>query len=208
MGQLRDRVDGAICDFLLTRGEPRFGPERRHALAAARGRVLEVGAGAGHNVPHYPAGIDELVLLEPSPSLLTRALRRAADAGRAATGVAGSAEALPFPDASFDTVVSLLVLCTVADPDAALREIRRVLRPDGQLLFLEHVRADEPRLARWQDRLERPWGVLAMGCHPNRATLERIEAGRFAVAELERRRFPGAPPLVRPLVVGRAVPAE
>jgi SAM-dependent methyltransferase len=97
------------------------------------------------------------------------------------------------------------VLCSVRDQDAALAEIRRVLKPDGALLFIEHVRADDEKLARWQDRLERPWRVVAMGCHPNRATLERIEAGGFAVEELRRGELPRSAPIVRPMILGRAV---
>src|SRR5206468_3807244 len=115
------------------------------------------------------------------------------------------AESLPFEDDSFDTVVSTLVLCTVPDADRALAEIRRVLKPGGEFLFMEHVRADDEKLSRWQDRLERPWRVVAMGCHPNRATLARIEAAGFEVEDLRRGELPKVPPIVRPMILGRAV---
>jgi ubiquinone/menaquinone biosynthesis C-methylase UbiE len=137
--------------------------------------------------------------------MLRRAKRRAADAGREVTFVEAAAEQLPFEDDSFDTVVSMAVLCTVDDPPQALREIRRVLRPGGQLLFLEHVRADEPRHSRRQDRLEGIWGVVAGGCHPNRRTLETIQEAGLDLADVQHGELPGVPKLIRPYVTGHAV---
>jgi SAM-dependent methyltransferase len=116
----------------------------------------------------------------------------------------GTAEHLPFPDAAFDTVVASLVECTVPDLAQTLAEARRVLRPGGTLRFYQHVRADDPRLARWQDRLERPWGWVAGGCHPNRDVMAAIAAAGFHVLELERFDFQLMPPLVRPHVLGVA----
>jgi ubiquinone/menaquinone biosynthesis C-methylase UbiE len=115
-----------------------------------------------------------------------------------------TAEHLPFPDAAFDTVVASLVLCTVADRAQALAEARRVLRPGGTLRFCEHVRADDPQLARWQDRLERPWGWLAGGCHPNRDVVAAITAAGFRMLELDRFDLQIMPLLVRPPVLGLA----
>jgi ubiquinone/menaquinone biosynthesis C-methylase UbiE len=114
------------------------------------------------------------------------------------------AEDLPFEDDSFDCAVVTLVLCTVPDQAAALKEIRRVLRPGGQLLFLEHVRGHDPGLAKWQDRLERPWRFLGDGCHCNRDTVAAISTAGFEVGEVERGELPKAPPIVRPLVQGSA----
>jgi ubiquinone/menaquinone biosynthesis C-methylase UbiE len=200
-----DRVWPALYDLMGSRMEKYFAEHRRVALAQARGRVLEIGAGTGFNLPHYPPDTDELVLTEPSAGMLARVRRRAAETDRRATAVQASAEALPFEDSSFDTVVSTLVLCSVDDVDGVLREIHRVLRPGGQLIFVEHVRSDDPRRARWQDRLERPWMKVADGCHPNRATLERIAAAPFDLVDVERSELPKSPPIVRPLVAGRAV---
>jgi SAM-dependent methyltransferase len=123
--------------------------------------------------------------------------------------VLAPAESLPFDDASFDTVVSTLVLCSVADVARTLAEVRRVLRPGGRFLFCEHVRAADERLAAWQDRLDRPWRALNGGCHPNRATVASIEAGPFRLLEVAHGRMPyRAPAIVRPLATGVAVPRE
>ena len=208
MSVFKDRIGPAVAEWLGERSEPELGPHRRSVLAHARGRVLEIGAGVGLNALHYPHDVDELVITEPGGGLLRRAERRAARAGRRADFVETGAERLPFEDDSFDTVVSTLVLCTVPDADRALAEIRRVLKPDGRFLFMEHVRANDERLARWQDRLDRPWRVIAMGCHANRATLERIEAAGFEIEELRRGELPKVPPIVRPMILGRAVPAK
>ena len=178
---------------------------RRQQLAAARGRVIEIGAGTGANLPHYPDDVTELVLTEPNEAMLKRLRRRASAGGRGVSVLQAPAEALPFDDGSFDTAVATVVLCSVPSQSDALREVRRVLRPGGQFLFAEHVRSADPRRARWQDRLSRPWSVIADGCHPNRETLAAIESAGFVVQELERSELPVGPKLVRPYVLGRAV---
>jgi ubiquinone/menaquinone biosynthesis C-methylase UbiE len=165
--------------------------------------VLEIGVGTGLSFVPYPPDV-ELAGVDPSEPMLRRARRRAAELGRDVTLVEAPAEALPFEDESFDTLVSLAVLCTVDDPSQALQEIRRALRPEGRFVFLEHVRSSDPKLAQWQDRLERPWGWIAGGCHPNRRTLEAIEGAGFKVVELERKDLPDIPRLVRPNVMGVA----
>jgi SAM-dependent methyltransferase len=135
--------------------------------------------------------------------MLRRAEKRAAQADRHVTATTADVERLPFEDASFDTVVGSLLLCSVGDQERALAEIRRVLRPGGQYLFLEHVRADDPKLAHKQDRWEGVWGVIAQGCHPNRDTLPRIESA-FTIDELDRSEMPFGPRIVRPYILGRA----
>ena len=177
---------------------------RRALVQQASGRVLEIGAGTGLNLRHY-ADDAELVLSEPDAAMADRLRRRVAERRRPATVVLAPAEALPFADGEFDTVVSTLVLCTVPDQAAALREIRRVLRPGGQLLFMEHIRSESPRWARWQDRLNTPWRAFAEGCNCNRPTLGALDAGPLALRDVERGVIPAMVPLIRPLATGSGV---
>jgi ubiquinone/menaquinone biosynthesis C-methylase UbiE len=177
---------------------------RRELVAKAEGRVLEVGAGTGANVELYPDAVEELVLAEPDPHMTARLREKLAQWGSGAEVVEAPAERLPFEDSSFDTVVVTLVLCTVPDPRAALTEIARVLRPGGKLLFIEHVRSEQPGLARWQDRLERPWRFLGDGCHCNRDTVATIAASPLTLGEVEHGTLPKAVPIVEPLVRGSA----
>ena len=143
---IRDRIFAALADPLSARWERKYGADlRRRLLSEARGRVLEIGVGTGQSFPHYP-DVDELVGIEPSEPMLHRARQRAAESHREVTLVEASAEQLPFEDDSFDTVVTMAVLCTVDDPARSLREIRRVLRPDGRFRFSEHVRSADPKL--------------------------------------------------------------
>jgi ubiquinone/menaquinone biosynthesis C-methylase UbiE len=176
---------------------------RKGLLSDAGGRVLEIGAGTGANLPHYGGGIGSLVVTEPERPMLRRLQRAAHEHTPFAQVLRASAEDLPFEDDSFDTVVSTLVLCGVDDQPRAVREARRVLRPGGRLLFLEHVRSDDPGLARFQDRMN--WlNRLVVGCDCNRPTLTTIEAGQFEVTLLEQTTMPKAPKFVRPLIVGTA----
>jgi ubiquinone/menaquinone biosynthesis C-methylase UbiE len=180
---------------------------RRALLETASGRVLELGAGTGHNLEHYTGAVTELVLAEPDPHMASRLRERLASEGTAAgrpSVIEAPAEDLPFDDGSFDTVVGTLVLCTVSDPSRAIAEVRRVLVEGGRLLYLEHVRSTRPRLARWQDRLERPWGFFAAGCHPNRATDQLLADAGFWIDSLERDKLPKAPAIVRPVIRGVA----
>jgi ubiquinone/menaquinone biosynthesis C-methylase UbiE len=181
-----------------------IGDHRRRLLAGLTGRILEIGAGNGLNFLHYPATVTQVLAVEPEPYLRRLALAAARQAPVPIRVVAGTAEVLPAPDASFDAVVASLVLCTVADPDQALAEVRRVLRPGAMLRFYEHVRASDPRLARWQDRLERPWGWLVGGCHPNRDTVAAIGAAGLQVVQLDRFDLQAMPALARPHVLGAA----
>jgi SAM-dependent methyltransferase len=177
---------------------------RKALLSRARGCTLEIGSGTGLNLPHYPDDLDDLVLAEPDAAMRSRLEKRLGHSGRGTRLIDAPAERLPFPDGSVDTVVSTLVLCTVDAPDVALREIARVLRPGGQLLFLEHVRSVSPMLARWQDRLAGPWRCFARGCRCNRATAELIATCGLEVTQTRDTSWRGMPPIVRPLIVGRA----
>jgi len=193
----------------LTAGIERGGlaEMRRQLVARASGRTMELGAGTGHNLEHYTDAVTELILAEPDPHMATRLRERLAAEGTAAGSpsvIEAAAEDLPFDDGSFDTVVATLVFCTVADPARAAAEARRVLVEGGSLLFLEHVRSSSPRLARWQDRLQRPWGFFAGGCHPNRATDGLLAGAGFWIEQLERTTMPKAFPLIRPLISGVA----
>jgi SAM-dependent methyltransferase len=198
------RMFAAIYDPSLWIGE-RAGMRRhrRALISQARGRTLEIGSGTGLNLAHYVSDVDDLVLAEPDPSMRRRLRTAVRRRERTAQVIDARAEELPFADASVDTVVSTLVLCTVDAPDLALREIGRVLRPDGQLLFIEHLRSDSPTLARWQDRLARPWQRFAAGCRCNRATLELMDACGFRV-DARPAAWRAMPPIIRPLAVGRA----
>jgi ubiquinone/menaquinone biosynthesis C-methylase UbiE len=197
-------VFAAIYDPILWLGERAcMRRHRRELLAQARGQTLEIGSGTGLNLTHYPEDLDSLVLAEPDPSMRKRLKNTVRRRGRTAKVIDAGAEELPFGDATIDTVVSTLVLCTVDAPDMALREIERVLRPDGQLLFIEHVRSESPSLARWQDRLARPWKRFAAGCRCNRATLELIDASGFS-RDAHPATWRAMPSIVRPLVIGRA----
>jgi ubiquinone/menaquinone biosynthesis C-methylase UbiE len=177
---------------------------RRALLSNATGRVVEVGAGTGLNLRYYPAAVTEVIALEPDPHMFRRL---AAEAGSASMPVdlrRASAEALPIETRWADTVVMSLVLCSVQDVPTALAEARRVLRPGGRLLFFEHVRAEDPRLARRQDRYERPWGWFGAGCHPNRDSVGAISDAGFEIRDLER--FDEASALLaKPHVLGWAV---
>jgi ubiquinone/menaquinone biosynthesis C-methylase UbiE len=200
-----DFVFAALYDRMMRRGEERSMRKLRGELVAnARGRTLEIGAGTGANVTHYPDDIRELILAEPFEPMRRRLERKLGESGKSASTLDASAEAIPLEDESLDTVVSTLVLCTVDFPDLALAEVRRVLRPGGQLLFLEHVRSHSPRVAHWQDRLETPWRHFGAGCRCNRDTIASIAAAGFSTQH-EDAHWRGVPPIVASLVTGRAV---
>jgi ubiquinone/menaquinone biosynthesis C-methylase UbiE len=201
---LYGRLFARLYDRALADAEAAGLADRRAALlAGARGRVLELGAGTGLNIEHYPSRLERLVLTEPEEPMRRRLRERAR--GRDVAVVAATAERLPFEDASFDTVVATLTLCTVDDLPAALAEARRVLVPGGQLLFCEHVRSDDPGVARRQDLLAPLWRHVGHGCHPNRDTLAAIAAAGLSVAEVEHGRVPHAPQFLAPLIAGVAL---
>jgi ubiquinone/menaquinone biosynthesis C-methylase UbiE len=181
-----------------------LGERREKLLAQARGRVLEIGGGTGANLPYYGPEVEELVITEPEEPMARRLEKKLPGYSRPVRVLHIPAEQLPFEDGSFDYVVATLVLCTVDDPDRAVEEARRVLKPGGRLLFLEHVRSGDAKLARWQDRLNGLQKRFACGCNCNRATLDTIEKHGFSVAEIEHDDLAKALPFVRPMIVGVA----
>lgn len=194
----------ALYNSFLWLGERRgMAARRRRLLAKARGRVLEVGAGTGLNLRYYPERLERLVIAEPAAHMAARIDPARRPGPEPAEVVNARAEELPFEDDSFDTVVSTLVLCTVQDPELAVAEIARVLRPGGRLLFCEHVHADPGMLRNWQDRLAEPWAAFAGGCRCDRSTLETI-GERLRIVMFDREKWTGMTPIVRPLVVGEA----
>jgi ubiquinone/menaquinone biosynthesis C-methylase UbiE len=209
MGRIYDATWGRMFAALYDRGlsgteEAGLREVRREMLAEAQGSTIDIGAGTGANLGLFPEAVTALVLSEPDEHMAKRLRRRLAESGAEAKLVEAPAERLPFGNSSFDTAVFTLVLCTVPDPRAALLEAARILKPGGRLIFVEHVRSEEPGLARWQDRLERPWRFLGDGCHCNRDTVAAIEASPFELERVERGRLPKAPPIVRPLARGSA----
>jgi ubiquinone/menaquinone biosynthesis C-methylase UbiE len=177
--------------------------EQRHdLLAEAAGATIEIGAGTGLNLAHYPPAVTRLALIEPDAYMRERLRRRVSRLGSKAEILDATADRLPFPDASFDTAVVTFALCSVPDEQAALSEITRVLVPGGRLLFLEHVRSADPRVAARQDKMPFPYPVV--GCHPNRDTLAEIKASSLAVESVREGELPKAPAIERPMIAGIA----
>jgi ubiquinone/menaquinone biosynthesis C-methylase UbiE len=186
--------------------EAGLGEQRRALLEQASGRTIEVGAGTGRNLEHYPSEVSELVLTEPDRHMAKK-LRQNLEKSERAQIVQASGERLPFEEGSFDTAVATLVLCTAPDPRAVVDEVARILKPGGRFLFLEHVRAeDDERLAKRQDRAAPITNYLFCGCHPNRRTLATIEASPLEVERVERGELPekGSFEFERPMIVGVA----
>ena len=176
---------------------------RERLLAGASGDVIEIGGGTGLNLPCYGPDVRSLTITEPEPPMLRNLERRVREHRPSTRVLRAPAEDLPFDDHSFDVAVSTLVLCGVDDQPRALRELRRVLRPGGRLLFFEHVRADDPAWARLQDRMN--WlNRLVVCCDCNRPTLDSIRSAGFTIAAAEHTALPRAPKFVRPAILGRA----
>jgi ubiquinone/menaquinone biosynthesis C-methylase UbiE len=184
----------------------RLAAYRGRIVSAAEGRVLEIGIGSGLNLPFYGHGVRQVIGLEPSPKLLAMA-RRAADAQAMAIQlIKGSADSIPLDRASVDTVVTTWTLCSIPDGMRALGEMRRVLKPGGRLLFVEHGRAPEPNVVWWQDRLTPAWRCVGGGCHLNRAIADMIESAGFAFDRLETGYMRGGPRAVAFMYEGSARP--
>jgi ubiquinone/menaquinone biosynthesis C-methylase UbiE len=178
---------------------------RAQLVPQARGTVLEVGVGSGLNLPFYGHGVESLFALDPSEALLKMARSRARAAPFPVDFIARSGEEIPLPDDSVDTVVTTWTLCTIPDPGRALREMRRVLRPRGALLFAEHGIAPDAGVRAWQSRLDRVWRRLAGGCHLTRDAAALVRASGFDIARLETG-YADAPRVLGFMSVGRALP--
>jgi ubiquinone/menaquinone biosynthesis C-methylase UbiE len=176
---------------------------REALLAGAKGHVIEIGGGTGANLPCYGPAVESLTITEPELPMLRRLGRMVREHRPAAKVLRAPAEDLPFDDHTFDVAVSTLVLCGADDQPRALRELRRVLRPGGQLLFFEHVRSDDPGTARLQDRVN--WlNRLVVCCDCNRPTLHSIQSAGFTITQIEHTTLPKAPKFVRPAIMGSA----
>lgn len=190
---------------------------RAEVLSGLSGHVIEIGAGTGANVPHYPDTVERVVFSEPDPVMRRHLEQKLADARThdhfapaGAEVVIEHAHELPFDDDTFDAAVSTLVLCTVPDPEAALAELRRVVKPGGTFAFMEHVAAeDRPDRLRWQRRMDPVWKHLAGGCRLTRRTGQLIEAAGFRTESLTRESARKAPAIIRPVIRGTAtLPAD
>jgi SAM-dependent methyltransferase len=198
------RMSARIYDPFLWLSERRgLRASRSELLANAHGLTLEIGSGTGLNLPHYPRQLERLVLAEPEPAMRARLEHHVSRRRPEASVIDAAAERLPFADGTVDTVVSTLVLCTVAAPELALGEIARVLAPDGQLLFIEHVRAASPVRSFLQQRLAAPWRTFANGCRCDQQTVMMMAACGFQL-DVSEAAWRGMPSIVKPLVYGRA----
>lgn len=189
----------------LTMRNHRLIPYRERVISAADGRVLEIGVGSGLNLPLYPARACEIVGLEPAPRLLAMSRRLANRSSLPVKFIEGSAEAIPLEDRSIDTVVTTWTLCTIPAVIEALEEMRRVLSPNGQLLFVEHGLAPDDNVRKWQDRLTPAWKRIGGGCHLNRPIPTIVESAGFAITRLETGYMKGPKPMSF-LYEGRATP--
>ena len=179
----------------LSMSQRQFVPYRTRVVSGATGRVLEIGIGSGLNLPFYGPSVKQVIGLDPSAKLLEMA--RAAEAGGAVSLelIEGSAEAIPLENGSVDTVVTTWTMCSIPNVDRALSEARRVLRPGGKLLFVEHGLAPEPRVQWWQDHLTPAWARLSGGCHLNRAIADIVRKSGFNLNNLQVGYMPGLRPM-------------
>ncbi len=188
----------------LAMSSPMLREPRDRALAPARGRILEIGFGTGRNLTHYPPTVRRIEAIDPDPDLDRLSLPRIAHAAIEVDFHHLNAEHLPFEDGRFDTVVSTFTLCSIPDVVHALGEVRRVLKPGGQFLFLEHGRSPDARVSRWQDRLNRRWMPLAGGCHLNRPVRPLIEGAGLEIGPVRNYYLKRAPKFVGYLTQGVA----
>lgn len=204
MGWYAEHIFSRIMDWVMSGQQ--FEKERHRLLAQARGTVLEIGIGMGLNLPHYPPCLSCLHAIDPVVMLPRRIARRIAAVPFPVHIHRRGAESLPFEDASFDCAVSTWALCSIADPVAALKELRRVLKPDGVFLFLDHGRSQDERIAAWQDRLNSLQRIVACGCNLNRKIDEIIRRSGLTIVQLDRFTLPRFPRLTAEMYRGVALP--
>lgn len=193
MGFYQDKILPWLINQAMS--QPALAAYRNRIVRGASGRVLEIGIGSGLNLPFYGTEVERIVGLDPSPKLLQMARAAARDRALPLELIEGSAQAIPLDDRSIDTVVTTWTLCSVPEARRALQDMRRVLKPGGRLLFVEHGRAPEPRVQWWQDHLTPAWRHFAGGCHLNRAISELIPSAGFRIEQLETGYMPGPKPL-------------
>jgi ubiquinone/menaquinone biosynthesis C-methylase UbiE len=192
MGIYSEVILPKLCD--LSMRNERLHPYRERVIGAAEGRVLEIGSGSGLNLPYYRPVVREVLALEPDENLLAMA-RRVPHAEIPVNFIEASAEAIPLDDGSVDTVVTTWTLCTIPRADAALSEMRRVLKPDGRLLFVEHGLSPDRGVRWWQDTLTPIWRKISGGCHLNRPIRSMIEHGGFRLDRMETGYMRGPKPM-------------
>jgi ubiquinone/menaquinone biosynthesis C-methylase UbiE len=192
MGFYQDQIVPLLINLAMRRQD--LAAYRSRIVPAAEGRVLEIGIGSGLNLPFYSRRVEQVLGLDPSPKLLAMA-RQANRKSRTVAFIEGSAEQIPLEKGTIDSIVMTWALCSIPDPARALREIHRVLKPTGHLLFVEHGRAPDPNVVRWQDRLTPIWKRVSGGCHLNRAMGSLIEAAGFQFNHLETGYMRGPKPM-------------
>jgi ubiquinone/menaquinone biosynthesis C-methylase UbiE len=190
----------------LAMSDRKLVPYRKRALAGAQGRVLEIGIGSGMNLPLYGEQVQELIGLDPAPRLMAMARRKAERSSVAVEFIEGSAEAIPLDQHSVDTVITTWTLCSIPRVSLALTEMRRVLKPGGELLFVEHGLAPDEGVRRWQHRLTPVWKCLGGGCHLNRPIRQLIQDAGFSIAQIDTGYMKGAPKPMTFMYEGRGRP--
>jgi ubiquinone/menaquinone biosynthesis C-methylase UbiE len=193
MGFYQDQIVPFLIN--LSMRQKNLAAYRSRVVPAAEGRVLEIGIGSGLNLPFYSEDVQQVIGLDPSPKLLALARRVERPRSGCVELIEGSAEEIPLEDACVDTVVTTWTLCSIPDATRALREMRRILKPTGHLLFVEHGRAPDPNVVWWQDRLTPVWKCIGGGCHLNRAIGSLIEAAGFQFDRFETGYMRGPKPM-------------
>jgi ubiquinone/menaquinone biosynthesis C-methylase UbiE len=193
MGFYSDVILPRLCDLAMR--NKLLLPIRERVIGAAEGRVLEIGVGSGLNLPFYRPPVREVLALEPAAKLVAMAQNASRGTIMPVSFLEASAEAIPLADRSVDTIVTTWTMCSIPHADTALAEIRRVLRPGGKLLFVEHGRAPDESVRRWQDRLTPAWRAIAGGCHLNRPISSMIEGAGFRIDRIETGYIPGPRPM-------------